>query len=108
MRPAAVALLFTLFAALLATPLPCVPDCCRGADGTPMAACPMNATNSGPCQFRGCSPESGATPTLIAHAAILPEVSAKTTLTVSRTPALPDAARVLSAVRDPAIPPPRG
>ena len=108
MRPAAFLLLLTLVAAPLATPLPCVPDCCRGADGTGMAACPMNASNAGECQFRGWSPESGSTPTLIAHAAVLPPASAKTLLLPSGAQARPEARLTLSGLRDPQTPPPRG
>jgi hypothetical protein len=108
MRLASFALLLCLLAAPLATPLECVPDCCRGTDGAAMSACPMSGANSGECQFRGCSPESGSAPMITLHAAVLPRAPAQPALLASGFERLPRALRIFPADRHPLTPPPRG
>ena len=95
MKPLALALLLAI-AASWAGPADCTPDCCRAADGSAMASCPMRGSSSGECQLRECSPESSANQPVTAQVAVLAPSPARLALLASGEAPLPPARRIPS------------
>lgn len=105
MKPLALAVVFAI-AASWAGPADCTPDCCRAADGSAMASCPMRGSSS-ECQFRECSPEGSATQPVSVHFAVLTDGSMPLALLASGEAPVRPAPRIAAAQRDPLVPPPR-
>src|SRR6476659_5503998 len=107
MKVLALALLLAI-AASWSGPVECTPECCRAADGSAMASCPMRSSGSGECQFRECAPESSVTQPVTAQLAVLAPPPARLALLASGAAPLPPARRIPAVQRDPLVPRPRG